>query len=277
MEKILADVFYNQNCYGSFYRVEQKDRTKRQPMIDLDHSVDRTDMTNRHEAQFIGSHDEKYDSDMSIDNQEYEFDKLEILARQRKRTLKNTEEKLADQYLVANSNGHDYHLDRWRTFSRDDIIGYRENLLKQIEQDSGATLCRMTLGENEIRTKTCRCSLGYHNVEDYIDIGCPTACYNHLIFVFDTHQLVVERLSDEIPDDVKPTSLLYDCVRQLQKSISKDNPILFYRVNVEKLTEAKKDQFSFLDYTYLSHVHLAIGHNSDHAFVLAAYDGVAAL
>ncbi|CAF4352207.1 unnamed protein product, partial [Rotaria magnacalcarata] len=54
MEKILADVFYNQNCYGSFYRVEQKDRTKRQPMIDLDHSVDRTDMTNRHEAQFIG-------------------------------------------------------------------------------------------------------------------------------------------------------------------------------------------------------------------------------
>ncbi|CAF1116292.1 unnamed protein product [Rotaria magnacalcarata] len=149
---------------------------------------------------------------MSIDNQEYEFDKLEILARQRKRALKNTEEKLIDQYLVANSNGHDYHLDQWRTFSRDDIIGYRENLLKPIEQDSGATLCRMALGKSEIKTKTCRCSLGYHNVEDYIDIGCSTACYNYLIFDFDTHQLVVELLSDEISDDVKPTSLLYDCV-----------------------------------------------------------------
>ncbi|CAF3413081.1 unnamed protein product [Rotaria socialis] len=160
MEKLLADVFYNRNCYGSLYGVEQKDRIKRQPTIDLDHSVDRTYMTNRHQAQFIrqdllsrfhlekstllhSSDDEKFDSDMSIDNQQYEFDKLEILTRQRKHALENTEEKLVDQYLVANNNGHDYHLDRWRTFSRDDIIGYRENLLKQIEQDSGATLCRM--------------------------------------------------------------------------------------------------------------------------------------
>ncbi|CAF4900936.1 unnamed protein product [Rotaria socialis] len=76
------------------------------------------------------SNDEEFDSDTSINNQQYEFDKLEILARQRKWALENTEEKLVDQYLVANSNGHDYHLDRWRTFSRDDIIGYRENLLK---------------------------------------------------------------------------------------------------------------------------------------------------
>ena len=97
-----------------------------------------------------------------------------------------------------------------------------------------------------------------------------------------------------MPHGVKPTSLLYDCVRQLQKSISQDNPILFYRVNIENLAKAKQgfnhascqcylpseiqiDQFSFLDYTYLSHVHLAIGHNSDHAFVLATYGGVAAL
>ncbi|CAF4177065.1 unnamed protein product [Rotaria magnacalcarata] len=54
MEKLLADVFYNRNCYASLYGVEQKDRIKRQPTTDLDHSVDRTDMTNRHQAQFIG-------------------------------------------------------------------------------------------------------------------------------------------------------------------------------------------------------------------------------
>jgi len=42
MEKLLADVFYNRNYYGSLYRVEQKNGKKRQPEIDLDYSVDRT-------------------------------------------------------------------------------------------------------------------------------------------------------------------------------------------------------------------------------------------
>ena len=54
MEKILADTFYNRNCYGSLYRVKQKSEDRRQPMVDLDESVDRTYMTNRHQSQFIG-------------------------------------------------------------------------------------------------------------------------------------------------------------------------------------------------------------------------------
>jgi hypothetical protein len=54
MEKLLADTFYNRNCYGSLYPVKQKDKNKRQPMVDLDYSVDRTYMTNRHQSQFIG-------------------------------------------------------------------------------------------------------------------------------------------------------------------------------------------------------------------------------
>ncbi|CAF3929121.1 unnamed protein product, partial [Rotaria sp. Silwood1] len=47
--RVLYSVFYNQNCYSSLYRVTQKDENKRQPIIDFDHSVDRTYMTNRHQ------------------------------------------------------------------------------------------------------------------------------------------------------------------------------------------------------------------------------------
>lgn len=54
MEKVLTDAFYNRNCYDSLYRVEQKDQMKRESRVDLDHSVDRTYFTNRHQAQFIG-------------------------------------------------------------------------------------------------------------------------------------------------------------------------------------------------------------------------------
>jgi hypothetical protein len=54
MEQILADVFYNRNCYGSLYRVTQKNEHRRQPRQDFDNSVDRTYMINRHQSQFIG-------------------------------------------------------------------------------------------------------------------------------------------------------------------------------------------------------------------------------
>ncbi|CAF4379503.1 unnamed protein product, partial [Adineta steineri] len=54
MEKLLADAFYNRNCYGSLFRVNQMNEHKRQPTMDLSSSVDRTYMINRHQSQFIG-------------------------------------------------------------------------------------------------------------------------------------------------------------------------------------------------------------------------------
>ncbi|CAF1598689.1 unnamed protein product [Rotaria sp. Silwood1] len=294
-------------------------------MIDFDHGVDRTYITNRRQAQFIGqdllsdlhfnnkkiihrkyrscfgwkrqrvstSDEEQSDSDMSIGDQSYEFDKLEIISRQRKHALEDREKKLVDSYVVTNNFAHGYPLDRWRIFSRDDIIGYRENSLKQIDQDSGTSLCRIATADCEVASESCRCGLGSPKV-DLSDIEYSTVCYNHLIFDFDTHQLVVERLSDEMPHGLKRHSLLYDCIDTLRSSLSDDTPILFYRVNIEKLAKttssfnhascqcylpekAKIDEFSFLDYTYLSDVHLAIGQNNDHIFVLSTYCGVAAL
>ncbi|CAF1110644.1 unnamed protein product [Rotaria sp. Silwood1] len=294
-------------------------------MIDFDHGVDRTYITNRRQAQFIGqdllsdlhfnnkkiihrkyrscfgwkrqrvstSDEEQSDSDMSIGDQSYEFDKLEIISRQRKHALEDREKKLVDSYVVTNNFAHGYPLNRWRIFSRDDIIGYRENSLKQIDQDSGTSLCRIAMADCEVASESCRCGLGSPKV-DLSDIEYSTVCYNHLIFDFDTHQLVVERLSDEMPHGLKRHSLLYDCIDTLRSSLSDDTPILFYRVNIEKLAKttssfnhascqcylpekAKIDEFSFLDYTYLSDVHLAIGQNNDHIFVLSTYCGVAAL
>ncbi|CAF1599482.1 unnamed protein product, partial [Didymodactylos carnosus] len=53
MERVLADVFYNRNCYGSLYRVKQNDKKKRESIVDFDHSVNQTYLTNRHQSQFI--------------------------------------------------------------------------------------------------------------------------------------------------------------------------------------------------------------------------------
>ncbi|CAF1458642.1 unnamed protein product [Adineta steineri] len=116
------------------------------------------------------------------------------------------------------------------------------------------------------------CSYDIRTVHNLINI------YNHLIFGFETHHLTVERLPDEV-SNVNYNSLLYGSVKRLQQSIPQENPISFYRVNIEKLAvetkgfnhalcqcqypSVKVDQFSFLDYTHLSHVHLrGVGTNN---------------
>ncbi|CAF0957612.1 unnamed protein product [Rotaria sordida] len=112
--------------------------------------------------------------------------------------------------------------------------------------------------------------------------------YNHLIFDFDTHQLTVEHLSNKAFSD----SVLYDYTYILEDLVPKNSPISFYRVNIEQLAkktkgfnhascqcsypDVKVDQFSFLDYTQLSHVHLVVAQRSDDVFVLATYGGIAA-
>ena len=66
-----------------------------------------------------------------------------------------------------------------------------------------------------------------------------------------------------------------------------------YRVNIEEVATKTQgfnhascncstpalatDQFSFLDYTYLTHVDLSVVHHDEHVSVLAVYGGVSAL
>ena len=297
MEKILADTFYNRNCYGSLYRVEQKDENKRQPTADLQHSVDRTYMTNRHHSQFIGedllsrlhlkveetcSSRSSSDSEMDYDGHVGEDD---ILAYQRRMALYDNEEKLVDECLNDEDDTDD-----WMPCKRNHLLGYREYLTKQMERHSGTNLFRMVLSKDNHINTPCACPLSNC---DLSKIRNSVRIYNHLVFDFDTYQLTVERLPDEAVPHVHYHSVLRNCAELLQKSVPQENPISYYRVNIEKLAQeitgfnhascncvypsVKVDQFSFLDYTYLSHVHLTVAQNTNHVFVLATYGGIAAL
>jgi hypothetical protein len=292
MEKLLADVFYNRNCYGSLYKVRQKDENKRQPMVDFDYSVDRIYMTNRHQSQFIGQDlssrlhlniksDELSDSNSPMDYDE-SIDEQGIVAYQRRSALYDRKEKLVDQYLNDDE-------DEWTPCKRDHELGYCEHLLEQTERNSGTSLFRMLSANDHLINNPCICPLGDPDIEAVRDL---IQIYNHLVFDFDTHQLAVERLPDEEPT-VDWKSLLADCVRTLRHLVPQENPISYYHVNIEKLAKetegfnhascnctlpaVKFDQFSFLDYTYLSHVHLAVVQDTNHVFVLATYGGIAAL
>jgi hypothetical protein len=256
MEKLLTDVFYNRNCYGSLYRVERKDERNREAKIDLDYSVDRTYMINRHQSQFIGqdllsrfylktcgddpedwiSVADASDDDSSdgaekvsifndLESDVIRRDRSFILAYERFQAIYDHDEKLVDQDLDHQNDGEEI----WEKNEKNDVIGYRECLIEQIEQQSGTSLCRM-LSRKDYQMLDLCCL--FHRPDPDFEIVREWICnYNHLIFDFDTHQLTVEHLSNE----ESTNSLLHDCVQLLQQSVPQQNPILFYRVNMKCL------------------------------------------
>jgi hypothetical protein len=297
MERVLADAFYNRNCYGSLYRVEQKDKMKREPIVDLDHSVDRAYMTNRQQSQFIGQDllsrfhfsmgglhyttsdifsCEEYDS--AEEDHREEVNKSDIERYERQHALFDRKNKVVD---------HDMDPSDDLLCEKDSAISYCEHLM---EQDSGTSLFRMLSATDHFidLVRSCpsfKCKHGkVRNLIRY---------YNHLVFDFDTHHLPVERLPNKNPSSKDSSSLLNDCVEILQHSVPSKTSISYYRVNIERLAKETKgfshasfqsaypavniDQFSFLDYTHLSHVHLAVAQNNDRVFVLATYGGIVAL
>ncbi|CAF0903761.1 unnamed protein product [Adineta ricciae] len=296
-QQLLSDIFYNRNCYGSLYRVKQKDESRREPMTDFDHSVDRTYMTNRHQSQFIGQDflsklhykiTDISDPDELMEDDYRKFMTEEnILGYQRRNALFDYDGKLVDQRL--NTDEED---DGWfdpPICAKNHVLGYREHLLDQTKHDSGTSLFRILSAKDHRIDEICACPLNYNRisvVDDLIQI------YNHLIFDFNTHQLSVEHLPDKAPTGGY-RALLSNCVQFLQNSISSKTPISYYRVNINKLAEVTRgfnhascqcsfpsvtvDEFAFLDYTYLSHVHLSVAVDSNHVFVLTTYGGIAAL
>ena len=291
MEKVLADAFYNRNCYGSLYRVEQKDKMKREPRVDLDHSVDRTYFTNRHQAQFIGQnllarfHFQTRDShattsdifemeedDESDTEHHSPVDQPLIQSYERQHALCDEKNQLVDHGMSP----CDFEV------AKVPMLSYSEHLMKE---EAGSSLFRMISAKDHFidlvrLCPTSKCKLSkVRNLIRY---------YNNLVFDFDTHHLIVERSFDE-----KSDSFLRDCLETLQDSYSNENRIEHYRVNIEQLAKETKgfnhasfqssypavniDQFSFLDYTHLSHVSLAISESSEKVFVLATYGGIVAL
>ena len=177
------------------------------------------------------------------------------------------------------------------TSMKDDTVAYGQQLIKQTNQESGTSICRMLHAVDHIFDDICVCGIGgefdMDNVRSLIHV------YNHLIFDFDTHELKVERLPDKGLTNVDQLLLSHSSVALLKGQVSKKAAISYYRVNIQKLAEQTNgfnhascqclypavnvDQFSFLDYIYLSHVHLAIAEEIDSVSVLATYGGVTAL
>lgn len=287
-ERLLYDVFYNRNCYGSLYRIKQNNEKEKQPSMDFSQSVDRMFMNNRCNAQFIGQDllSRFYlQMEQNTEHNEYsdELNETYMRAYQRrqclldkKRQLIDVDEDLLDEYPES--------------YMEDDESNYREELLDRNMKDHGSSICRMLSTNDKVFRDICLCGIGdtcsMKNFEESVRI------YNHLIFDFDTHQLRVERLSDEVLDDTDSEKMLVRHIRTLKRSGPDQDPITFYRVNIEKLAEqsggfshascqcdipsVKTNQFTFLQYTYLSHVDLAVVQNEDHAFVVAMYDGIVA-
>lgn len=307
MERILSDVFYNRKCYGSLYRVTQKDKSQRQPMNDLNHSVDRIYMTNRHQSQFIGqdllskfhfnmeayhknNEDDEWDSIDSTYSSIDVFDSFSFIGQQRDHALRDRNEAIVEPFVSKESDNETWEWPDRAELSVNDKISYRKQLLKQFEQSSGASLCRMLSAKDHLmKNFLCNCPLfssNFNTIENLV------VCYNQLLFDFDTHKLSVEDLNLKNERGWRYNSLMGSCVTQLKRTMPQASPITYRRVNIEKLAEKTKgfnhascqcsfpdikiNQFSFLDYTYLSHVDLAIARNDDHVLVLAVYGGIAA-
>ena len=292
LEKLLFDVFYNRNCYGSLYRVDQKDENKRQPEVDLDHSVDRTYMTNRHQSQFIGQDllprfhfTMGADSD-DTDDDEYAYNTpvdSNIRRDQRTHILYDRQTQFIDEDRPR-------YREPMREFVTNDKVAFQTQIIEQSKQESGSSICRILSGEDQTIGAYCSCfgHVNYHNV-DYQDL---IETYNHLVFDFDTHQLTVEHVSDE-KNKLCPLWLHSHVPKKLRKTVSEDKLQRHYRVNIEKLAQTvqgfnhascncrtldlKADQFTFQDYTYLKYVDLIISDEPTGVLVLAKYAGIVAM
>jgi hypothetical protein len=210
------------------------------------------------------------------------LDQPQLLRLQRREALSESKTQVIEQSFER--EGFEW--------SKDPTSGYCEHLLEQTEQGSGTSLFRMISATEYLKTEAGRCALCMGTM---VMIPSLIHCYNHLIFDFDTHQLTVECLPSEEAHGKHVDPLLNKCVRTLERLIPEENSILSYRVNIEQLARQTKgfnhascecaaprtatmdvDQFSFLDYSELSHVYLAVAQNSDHVFVLATYGGIVA-
>lgn len=280
-ERLFHDVFYNRNCYGALYRVKQKNESIRNLIVDFEDSVDRTYMINRHQSQFIGQDlpsrfhflIKKWSApDYGSQDKDYSqyLNERDLLAVQRETVLRFDTYKLVNECEDAKENTYAEGIRK----RYDPIRGYRGNLNKQTQQEFGTSLCRMVSAKDHFISSgdccmhtDCRGEYSAGIIHNLIQT------YNHLVFDFNTHQLVVEQIARPLD--------------------SQNNSTVYYRVNVAKLAEKTKgfdhagcrsydpyftiDQFSFLDYTYLSHVDLAITHEENYVSVESMYGGIVSL
>ena len=279
-ERILTDVFYNRNCYGSLYRVYQKDNKQRQPSVDFDHSVDRMYLINRHQAQFIGQDlCARMSSIPETKQTNDDDDENSGVFYARKHALVGGDAKILENKIVDKNLKEAKHPE----------ISYREYSTKT---DSSTSIFRMISAKNYHIAGNSGCSFGDSHTEMF-NINEIIRYYNYLVFDFNTHQLIIERRSDD--QCASPhTDILFEVLFENERSSKIRRPSSsHYRVNIEKLAKMTKgfnhascecfypntimNEFSFLDYTYLKHVDLCVTEHNNSTYVLATYVGTVAL
>lgn len=302
MEKLFSDVFYNRHCFGSLYHVDQQDEKKRQPTIDFNQSVDRIHMVNRNQTEFIGTdiaskfHFEfdvkkrKRSYSQSIDETDDIYDNYTSVPNDRAEVEESM--KLSLRYADDIALFDKTYESRAKVAKGDDRTSYLKELTKQTSQTYGSSAVRMIVSNDESVGEFCFCfeSANYNTKT----LGDRIRTYNHLIFDFDTHRMTVEERSGKELSQAKYSSLLSQTMAEIQESMETDVfKVSYYRVNIEEVTTKSQgfnhascncsapdittDQFSFLDYNYLTHVDLAVIHHENYVSVLAVYGGVAAL
>ncbi|CAF1559706.1 unnamed protein product, partial [Rotaria sp. Silwood1] len=114
----------------------------RQPIIDFDHSVDRTYMTNRHQSQFIGQdllsrfrfktktisdlNDIKSDSTMNVDNEEHEVYEQYYSQYEKEKIMTKILREIIDCDQLFDPDKIDNRVYHWRNckYDYDDILAY---------------------------------------------------------------------------------------------------------------------------------------------------------
>lgn len=287
-DQLFSDVFYNRNCYGVLYQVQQRNEQRRSPTTDLGHSVDRTYMTHRHQSQLIGQDLSArfyftIKGQVGSDSDGFKPDPYTVhtnlLARQRAEVLFRSAHRFTDGYVDPESNTSPERID-----DKDPSLGYSQNLIRQSEQEYGVSVCQLVSAKDlQVSSGPCTIHRDCPGEDGWRMADLTLVYQNHLVFDFDTHRLVVE----QIP------AFFFNSHGRVQPLNAVNPSTVYYRVNVAKLAmEAEGfdqagcrsfgpdnivDQLSFLNYTYLSYVNLAATRENDYVSVESMYGGIAAL
>ncbi|CAF3941975.1 unnamed protein product, partial [Rotaria sp. Silwood1] len=137
--------------------------------------------------------DIKSDSSMNVDNEEHEVYEQYYSQYEKEKIMTKILREIIDCDQLFDPDKIDNRVYHWRNckYDYDDILAYRKNLLKHIEEDWSTSRCRMLSARNVCNLKSSEDN--WLALDEALDLRM---FYNHLIFDFDTHSLILKRLPD---------------------------------------------------------------------------------
>ncbi|CAF3929141.1 unnamed protein product [Rotaria sp. Silwood1] len=143
---------------------------------------------------------------MNVDNEEHEVYEQYYSQYEKEKIMTKILREIIDCDQLFDPDKIDNRVYHWRNckYDYDDILAYRKNLLKHIEEDWSTSRCRMLSARNVCNLKSSEDN--WLALDEALDLRM---FYNHLIFDFDTHSLILKRLPDGLFHCLSHDSLLY--------------------------------------------------------------------